>query len=83
MFLDLISGYSLHGDHAGLITVINLQHLTYNRHLSLKDVIRKEDSKGFVSDKVLGNQDGVPQPQRFLLPDIADLGQLGDAANLP
>ncbi len=72
---DLFSLHLLNRHHGRLKLLVNLQQLGRRRNPCVNNIIAKRNRKGLLADQMPGLVDGMPQPERLLLPDIAEVGQ--------
>src|SRR4029453_16608550 len=70
------------GEDAATVPRVAVHQVGEQGLLLADDVVAEQDRERLVADVLLGNADGVAQPERHLLPDVVHLGHLGDGPHL-
>ena len=78
VLMGLVHGHMLDGDNRFAHLFVQLNHLLAAGHLAHHQVIAEQNHEGFVTDHIARHPDGMPQAQRFFLPNGNDIDQVGD-----
>ena len=80
--VDFLVGDFLHPEDCPVAFFVGMNELCEAGHRGIDDFVAQNDGKGLVPDQSLGAEDGMAQPQRFRLTDVAKVGERGDVSHL-
>lgn len=82
VLVDLALGDGLDSKDAGSVLFVSLDHGLGRGETGIGDIVAEEDRERLGADMVAGLEDGVTESEGLALPDIMDVGEVGDRADL-
>ena len=79
--MSFFAGNFFNGDSASACGLVDVNELFGGGIFARDKHVAKENGKGFVADKVLGDEDGMAETKGFFLAGVADLDHVADAAD--